>query len=245
MSSRRSRATAGTRGIRLVSDEIYHGIVYGMTAATALSSSDEAFVVNSFSKYFSMTGWRLGWMVAPPDTLRAVECLAQNLFISPPALSQHAALAAFGCRDELDANVARYARNRALLLDELPQAGLRRISRPPMARFISMPMSAHLTNDSAGILSPHAARDRCRVHARHRFRSGARQRDASPVLRRGDRDDGGSGASPQGLAPLRSRPQESITRRHQPRFGLAGGLPPSGAGELADGGSAGRDGSAA
>ena len=71
-----------------------------------------------------MTGWRLGWMVVPPDTLRAVECLAQNFFISPPALSQHAALAAFGCRDELDANVARYARNRALLLDELPQAGL-------------------------------------------------------------------------------------------------------------------------
>jgi aspartate/methionine/tyrosine aminotransferase len=134
-------------GIRLVSDEIYHGIVYGMTAATALSSSDEVFVVNSFSKYFSMTGWRLGWMVAPPDTLRAIECLAQNLFISPPALSQHAALAAFGCRDELDANVARYARNRALLLDELPQAGLTRFA-PADGAFYLYADVAHLTNDS-------------------------------------------------------------------------------------------------
>jgi aspartate/methionine/tyrosine aminotransferase len=134
-------------GIRLVSDEIYHGIVYSMTAATALSTGDEAFVVNSFSKYFSMTGWRLGWMVAPPDMLRAIECLAQNLFISPPALSQHAALAAFGCRDELDANVARYARNRALLLDELPKAGLARFA-PADGAFYLYADVAHLTNDS-------------------------------------------------------------------------------------------------
>lgn len=134
-------------GIRLVSDEIYHGIVYSMTAATALSSGDEAFVVNSFSKYFSMTGWRLGWMVAPPDTLRAIECLAQNLFISPPALSQHAALAAFGCRAELDANVARYARNRALLLEELPKAGFTRFA-PADGAFYLYADVAHLTNDS-------------------------------------------------------------------------------------------------
>ena len=134
-------------GIRLVSDEIYHGIVYSVTAATALSSGDEAFVVNSFSKYFSMTGWRLGWMVAPPDLLRPLECLAQNLFISPPALSQHAALAAFGCRDELDANVARYARNRALLLDELPKAGFSRFA-PADGAFYLYADVAHLTNDS-------------------------------------------------------------------------------------------------
>ena len=136
------------RGIRLVSDEIYHGIVYSMPAATALSTSDEVFVVNSFSKYFSMTGWRLGWMVAPAGMLRAIECLAQNLFISPPALSQHAALAAFGCRDELDANVARYARNRALLLDELPKAGLARFA-PADGAFYLYADVAHLTNDSA------------------------------------------------------------------------------------------------
>ncbi|HEX9489286.1 MAG TPA: aminotransferase class I/II-fold pyridoxal phosphate-dependent enzyme [Stellaceae bacterium] len=134
-------------GIRLVSDEIYHGIVYSMTAATALSTNDEAFVVNSFSKYFSMTGWRLGWMVAPAGMLRTIECLAQNLFISPPALSQHAALAAFGCRDELDANVARYARNRALLLDELPKAGLARFA-PADGAFYLYADVAHLTNDS-------------------------------------------------------------------------------------------------
>lgn len=134
-------------GIRLVSDEIYHGIVYSMTAATALSTSNDTFVVNSFSKYFSMTGWRLGWMVAPADMLRAIECLAQNLFISPPALSQHAALAAFGCRDELDANVARYARNRALLLDELPKAGLTRFA-PADGAFYLYADVAHLTNDS-------------------------------------------------------------------------------------------------
>ncbi len=135
------------RGIRLVSDEIYHGIVYGGVAATALASSDEAFVVNSFSKYFSMTGWRLGWVVLPSDALRAAECLAQNLFISPPTLSQHAAIAAFECRDELDANVARYAANRALLLEELPKAGLERFA-PADGAFYLYAEIAHLTNDS-------------------------------------------------------------------------------------------------
>jgi aspartate/methionine/tyrosine aminotransferase len=134
-------------GIRFVSDEIYHGIVYGAPAATALATSAEAIVVNSFSKYFSMTGWRLGWMVVPPDMLRAVECLAQNLYISPPALSQHAALAAFGCRAELDANVARYAANRALLLAELPKAGFTRFA-PADGAFYLYADVAHLTNDS-------------------------------------------------------------------------------------------------
>jgi aspartate/methionine/tyrosine aminotransferase len=134
-------------GIRLVSDEIYHGIVYGESVAATLAGSDEAIVVNSFSKYFSMTGWRLGWMVVPPDMLRAVECLAQNLYISPPALSQYAAIAAFACRDELDANVARYARNRALLLEELPKAGLARFA-PADGAFYLYADVAHLTNDS-------------------------------------------------------------------------------------------------
>jgi aspartate/methionine/tyrosine aminotransferase len=134
-------------GIRFVSDEIYHGIVYGAPAATALATSAEAIVVNSFSKYFSMTGWRLGWMVVPPDMLRAVECLAQNLYISPPALSQHAALAAFGARAELDANVARYAANRALLLEELPKAGFTRFA-PADGAFYLYADVAHLTNDS-------------------------------------------------------------------------------------------------
>jgi len=136
-------------GIRLVSDEIYHGIVYGGAAArTALAFSDEAIIVNSFSKYFSMTGWRLGWMVAPPDLLRPVECLAQNLFISAPALSQEAAIAAFDCGEELARNLAGYAENRALLLSELPKAGFDRLA-PADGAFYLYADIAHLTNDSA------------------------------------------------------------------------------------------------
>src|SRR5579863_2967710 len=135
------------RGIRLISDEIYHGITYDRVEATALASSAHAIVVNSFSKYFSMTGWRLGWLILPADLVRPVECLAQNLFISPPALSQHAAMAAFDCREELDANVARYRENRALLLRELPKAGFDRLAPPDGAFYIYADV-AHLTNDS-------------------------------------------------------------------------------------------------
>jgi aspartate/methionine/tyrosine aminotransferase len=110
--------------VRLVSDEIYHGISYGTRAETALAVDPEAIVINSFSKYFSMTGWRLGWMIVPPDLTRAIECLAQNLFISPPTLAQVAAVAAFGAHDELQGNVARYGRNRRVLMDGLAAAGL-------------------------------------------------------------------------------------------------------------------------
>ena len=133
-------------GIRLISDEIYHGIVYGEHAASAAGDA-HAFIVNSFSKYYSMTGWRIGWMIAPPDLVRAIECLAQNMFISPPALSQHAALAAFSCRDELDANVARYAENRALLLEELPKAGFRDFA-PADGAFYLYAGITNLSNDS-------------------------------------------------------------------------------------------------
>jgi aspartate/methionine/tyrosine aminotransferase len=111
-----------SQGVRLISDEIYHGVTYGANAATA-ADHEGAIVINSFSKYFAMTGWRLGWMVLPEDLLRPVECLTQNLFIAAPSLSQHVALAAFDCQDELDENVARYARNRDILLNELPGAG--------------------------------------------------------------------------------------------------------------------------
>jgi aspartate/methionine/tyrosine aminotransferase len=135
------------RGIRLVSDEIYHGIVYEGVAASAAAHDDGAIVINSFSKYFSMTGWRLGWMILPEDLLRSVERLAQNLFISPPTLPQLAALAVFDCKDELDANVARYRRNRDLLLSELPRAGLRQFS-PPDGAFYLYADVGNLTNDS-------------------------------------------------------------------------------------------------
>ena len=134
-------------GVRLVSDEIYHGITYGEPATTALAVDPDAVIVSSFSKYFSMTGWRLGWAILPADLVRAVECLAQNLFISPPTLSQHAALAAFDCVPELEGHVARYARNRSLLLEDLPKAGFDRLA-PAEGAFYLYADVAHLTNDS-------------------------------------------------------------------------------------------------
>jgi len=134
-------------GIRLISDEIYHGITYGQPATTAAASAEHLVVVNSFSKYFAMTGWRLGWMVVPPDLARAIECLQQNLFISPPTLSQLAALAAFDCLDELDQRVLRYRTNRDILLEELPKAGFTRLA-PADGAFYLYADIADLTDDS-------------------------------------------------------------------------------------------------
>ena len=101
--------------VRLVSDEIYHGLTYGRPVATAAALSEDAVVVNSFSKYWSMTGWRIGWVLTPPELVRPIERLGQNLVINAPTISQHAALAALDCHDECEANVARYAANRAVL----------------------------------------------------------------------------------------------------------------------------------
>ena len=140
-------AYCADKEIRLISDEIYHGITYGETAETALAFTDEAVVINSFSKYFSMTGWRLGWMVFPERLSRSMECLGQNLYISPPTLSQFAAVTVFDCKDELDANVRRYARNRELLLGELPKAGFDELA-PADGAFYLYAEVAHLTNDS-------------------------------------------------------------------------------------------------
>lgn len=117
-------ATCRKRGVWFISDEIYHGLTYGMPEATALQFSDDVVVINSFSKYFSMTGWRVGWMVVPPGLVRTIERLAQNLYISPPAVAQVAALGAFDGIEELEANARVYAANRDLLLRELPKAGL-------------------------------------------------------------------------------------------------------------------------
>jgi len=135
------------RGIRFISDEIYHGITYDEKAHTALDFDDEVIVINSFSKYFSMTGWRLGWMVVPETLLRSIECLAQNMFISPPTLSQFAGIAAFDCLDELDGNVARYAKSRELLLNELPRAGFDKLA-PADGAFYLYADVGRLTNDS-------------------------------------------------------------------------------------------------
>jgi len=135
------------RGIRLVSDEIYHGITYEAAAATARTYGREAIIVNSFSKYYSMTGWRLGWMLVPPDLARSVECLAQNFYISPPALSQIAALPVFGCRTELDGHVARYRVNRDLLLGTLDAARLTRFAPAEGAFYLYVDITS-LTRDS-------------------------------------------------------------------------------------------------
>lgn len=134
-------------GIRVISDEIYHGITYGMAATSAAELDAGAVVVNSFSKYFSMTGWRLGWLVVPEDLIRPVECLAQNLFISPPTLSQRAAVAAFDCHEELQANLRRYTDNRALLLRELPLAGFGDLAPSDGAFYIYADVG-NRTNDS-------------------------------------------------------------------------------------------------
>jgi len=137
-----------SNGIQLVSDEIYHGISYAGAPATysAWSTSREAIIVNSFSKYFSMTGWRLGWLLVPPWLLRPADRLAGNFTVCPPALAQRAALGAFDPTSyaESDSHVARYAVNRGLLLDGLPRLGLTRLAPADGAFYIYADVS-HLT----------------------------------------------------------------------------------------------------
>ena len=140
---------ADQKHIRFVSDEIYHGLHYGERAHSALEISDDVYVINSFSKYFSMTGWRVGWMVVPEDHIRSIERLAQNMFICAPHASQIAALAALECIDELEANRAVYAENRALMLEGLPAAGFARIAPPDGAFYVYADVS-DLTGDSLG-----------------------------------------------------------------------------------------------
>lgn len=135
------------QGAAFISDEIYHGLEYDKKAVTALEITDDCYVINSFSKYFSMTGWRVGWMVVPEDHVRQVERLAQNMFICAPHAGQVAALAAMDCDDELQANVAVYRRNRALMLDGLPKAGFGNIAPPDGAFYVYADVS-DLTDDS-------------------------------------------------------------------------------------------------
>ncbi|WP_378944855.1 pyridoxal phosphate-dependent aminotransferase [Paracoccus sp. R86501] len=141
---------AQAKGVAVISDEIYHGLSYGDRCHSALEVTNEVFVVNSFSKYFSMTGWRIGWMVVPPEQVRTVERLAQNMFICPPHASQIAALAALDCTDEAEANLAVYAENRRLMLQELPKAGFDRIAPPEGAFYVYADVS-HLTDDSVAL----------------------------------------------------------------------------------------------
>ena len=123
-------------GIGFISDEIYHGIEYEKKAVTALEVTNTVYVINSFSKYFSMTGWRVGWLVVPQDHVRSIERLAQNMFICPPHISQIAALKALDCGEEMEKNLAVYAENRRLMLAGLPQAGITQIAPPDGAFYI-------------------------------------------------------------------------------------------------------------
>ncbi|UGT53136.1 pyridoxal phosphate-dependent aminotransferase [Nocardia asteroides] len=138
-------------GTLLISDEIYHGITFGDSTPTASAweFSRDAVVIGSVSKYFSMTGWRLGWMLAPADLRPALQRLASNMTVCPPAISQYAAVHAFGAeaKDELDGHVRRYARNRALLLEGLPSIGITDLA-PADGAFYAYADIGHLTNDA-------------------------------------------------------------------------------------------------
>jgi aspartate/methionine/tyrosine aminotransferase len=128
--------TAIEENISFISDEIYHGIEYENKAVSALQITNECYVINSFSKYFSMTGWRIGWMVVPEDHIRQIERLAQNMFICAPHASQVAALHAIDCKDELNTNLATYKKNRELMKTGLMEAGFTKISPPDGAFYI-------------------------------------------------------------------------------------------------------------
>ena len=134
-------------GGAFISDEIYHGIEYEAKAVSALEITDDCYVINSFSKYFSMTGWRVGWMVVPEDHIRQVERLAQNMFICSPHASQLAALAAMDANDELQENLTVYRKNRALMMTGLPKAGFTKFAPPDGAFYVYVDVSEY-TDDS-------------------------------------------------------------------------------------------------
>ena len=170
----------------LVSDEIYHGLTYGLPEETALAHSPDAVVINSFSKYFSMTGWRVGWLVVPEALVRPIERLAQNLYISPPAMAQVAAIGAFDGIEELEANKRVYAANRDAVAGELPKAGLERIVPADGAFYLYVDVG-DFTADSVAFTKAMLERDRHRRHAGRRFRCRARQPLRALLLCRHDR----------------------------------------------------------
>jgi aspartate/methionine/tyrosine aminotransferase len=137
------------RGIRIISDEIYHGLSYAEPTRSMLEFAPEAIVVNSYSKYFSMAGWRLGWLVVPRSEASRAVAYMGAMFLTPPALAQHAALVAMDCRDELEGHLSTYRSNRELLLEALPALGLDRIA-PPDGAFYIWADVGELTNDSLG-----------------------------------------------------------------------------------------------
>ena len=135
-------------GVRLISDEIYHGISYAGQTSCSWATDRSGFVVNSFSKYFSMTGWRIGWLLVPRDLSQVLDALGGNLAICPPAPAQYAALAAFDAYDECDGHVIRYAANRRILLDGLARLGIDKVAPADGAFYVYADIS-HLTENSA------------------------------------------------------------------------------------------------
>ena len=165
--------------ISFISDEIYHGIQYEGRAVSALEINDECFVINSFSKYFSMTGWRVGWMVVPESHVRTVERLAQNMFICAPHVAQIAALGAMEAESELSKNFAIYANNRLLMLEALPKMGFDKIAPPDGAFYVyadvsrwsddSVAFSAQILEEVGVAVTPGLDFDRGRGHQTIRF----------------------------------------------------------------------------
>ena len=133
--------------VRIISDEVYHGVTYGSKSKSVLGDNKKAIVANGFSKYYAMTGWRLGWIIMPDDLVQAVERLAQNLFISPPAISQNAAIHAFDCSDELDLNLKCYSKNQKILKSALERSGFGQVSPPDGAFYLYVDISP-LSNNS-------------------------------------------------------------------------------------------------
>ena len=165
--------------ISFISDEIYHGIQYEGRAVSALEINDECFVINSFSKYFSMTGWRVGWMVVPESHVRTVERLAQNMFICAPHVAQIAALGAMEAESELSKNFVNYANNRLLMLNALPKMGFDKIAPPDGAFYVyadvsrwsddSVAFSAQILEEAGVAVTPGRDFDRGRGHQTIRF----------------------------------------------------------------------------
>lgn len=140
-------AWCDANNVRLISDEAYHGITYETKAETALKYSKNVIILNTFSKYFAMTGWRLGWMVLPPELAAPVKKLAENLFVSPPTISQYMAIKMFDHLDVCDGYVKQYRQNRDILRKGLSEAGFTKLSQASGAFYFYADVH-HLTNDS-------------------------------------------------------------------------------------------------
>ena len=132
--------------ISFISDEIYHGIEYEKKAVTALEITDDCYVINSFSKYFSMTGWRIGWIIVPENHIRQIESIVQNMFICAPHVSQVAAIAAMDAKGELEYNMSVYRENRSLMIEGLAKAGFTEIAPPDGAFYIYADISKFSNN---------------------------------------------------------------------------------------------------